>query len=82
MLRRTGQNLSIQSLKKQVENFDMGRFVGLLESRTNQIDEQILDMVESFSDFLAFKRLMLVYKDYIQNEETFKDLAIKSNRIS
>jgi hypothetical protein len=39
-------------------------------------------MVESFSDFLAFKRLMLVYKDYIQNEETFKDLAIKSNRIS
>ncbi len=60
----------------------MGRFVGLLESRTNQIDEQILDMVESFSDFLAFKRLMLVYKDYIQNEETFKDLAIKSNRIS
>jgi hypothetical protein len=60
----------------------MAKFVRLLEERTNQIDEQILDMVESFSDFLAFKRIMLAYKDYIQNEETFKDLAIKSNRIS
>lgn len=60
----------------------MTRFVSLLEERTNQIDEQILDMVESFSDFLAFKRIILAYKEYIQNEENFKDLAIKSNRIT
>jgi hypothetical protein len=29
----------------------MAKFAALLEPRTNQIDEQILEMIESFTDF-------------------------------
>jgi hypothetical protein len=60
----------------------MAKFVGLLEQRTDQIDEQILDMIESFTEFESFKKVMLEYRYYIMNEEVLKDLAVKSNRIN
>lgn len=40
----------------------MPRFAALLESRTEQIDEQILDMIESFSEFESFKKIMVEYR--------------------
>jgi hypothetical protein len=36
--------------------------VELLKTRIDQIDEQILEMLESFSDFQKFKDKMLFYK--------------------
>ena len=59
----------------------MKKFSGLLESRHHQIDEQILDMLESFSDFEVFKRLMLEFKGYLSQEEALKQLTVKSNKI-
>jgi hypothetical protein len=47
----------------------MAKFAALLEQRTNQIDEQISEMIESFTDFQTFKRIMLEYKGYYQNEQ-------------
>ena len=60
----------------------MAKFAALLEQRTNQIDEQISEMIESFTDFQTFKRIMLEYKGYYQNEQQFKGLVLKSNRIN
>jgi hypothetical protein len=40
----------------------MVRFNKLLETRNEQIDEQLLDMLLSFDDFDQFKKLMVDYK--------------------
>lgn len=60
----------------------MQRFVGLLESRTEQIDEQILDMIESFSEFESFKKIMVEYREFLQNEERLRGLTIKSTKMA
>jgi hypothetical protein len=60
----------------------MGKFLGLLEHRHDQIDEYIFDILESFTEFSTFKQLMLEHKSYIQNEDSLKSLTIKSNRLS
>lgn len=60
----------------------MQRFVGLLESRTEQIDEQILDMIESFSEFESFKKIMVEYREFLQNEERLRGLTIKSSKMA
>lgn len=44
----------------------MQRFLQLLETRTEQIDEQLLDMLMSFSNFEQFKHLMTDYKSYYE----------------
>ena len=59
----------------------MGRFSELLQSRTHQIDEQILDMLESFTEFEAFKKVMVEFKGFLAQEETMRQLTIKSNKI-
>ena len=40
----------------------MNSFLELLKTRTNQIDEQILEMLQSIADFMAFKELILDFK--------------------
>ena len=60
----------------------MPKFLSLLQNRSNQIDENILDMLSSFTDFEIFKQLMLDYKSYLLNEENLKGLTVKSNRLS
>ena len=37
----------------------MERFIGLLDTRKDQIEEQIYDLLLSFSDFESFKEMML-----------------------
>ena len=59
------ENCYIQSLHKKLETFDMAKFVGLLEKRHDQIDEQIFDIIESFTSFETFKRIMLENKLYL-----------------
>jgi hypothetical protein len=50
----------------------MGRFNKLLHTRTEQIDEQLLDMFLSFDDFDQFKKLMVDYKMSYEQEEKLK----------
>jgi hypothetical protein len=38
-------------LRKMVEGFDMGKFVELLPSRVEQIDEEIYEILCSVSEF-------------------------------
>lgn len=60
----------------------MARFQQLLESRTDQIDELILDMIESFTEFTTFKKLMLEHKAFLLNVGDLQSLAIKSKGLS
>ena len=60
----------------------MPKFLSLSQNRSDQIDENILDMLSSFTDFDIFKQLMLDYKSYLLNEENLKGLTVKSNRLS
>jgi hypothetical protein len=54
----------MQELASSVHDFNMQRFLQLLEMRTEQIDEQLLDMLTSFSNFDQFKTLMADFKNY------------------
>lgn len=49
-----------------VPGFTMAEFLKLLQERTEQIDEQILEILHSFTDFLIFKGLILDYKSYYE----------------
>jgi ADP-ribosylation factor 2-binding protein len=49
-------------LKKRIRDFQMDHFLKGLESRKGEIDEEISDMLLSFTDFMAFKQLMLDFK--------------------
>lgn len=55
----------------------MNEFSELLSTRTDQIDEDLLEMLNSFTDFLAFKEMMLEHKLYYQQEEAFGALSIR-----
>lgn len=60
-----------------VPHFDMEIFAGLLTTRTEHIDEDLLEMINSFTDFEIFKQMMLEYKIYIQQSDKFDGLCIK-----
>lgn len=49
----------MQRLTEEIENFDMEKFLGMVEERKDEIDEQIMDLLLSFSDFKSFKEMML-----------------------
>lgn len=55
----------------------MQTFESLLSTRKDQIDEDLLEMLHSFTDFCAFKTLMLEHKQFYSREEIFKELSIK-----
>ena len=60
----------------------MERFQSLLETRTHQIDEQILDMLQSSTEFSEFKAMMIDAKQDIKQEEKFEALfTIKSSKV-
>lgn len=46
-------------LAQMVPNFDMEKFVAMLADRKDQIDEPLMDLLLSFSDFESFKEMML-----------------------
>ncbi len=47
----------------------MEAFCNLLATRHGQIDEQLLEIVESFVDFQVFKNMMLAYKEYLDKDK-------------
>ena len=52
-------------LTEMVDNFSMERFIQLLETRKDQIEEPIYDLLLSFSDFSSFKEMMLFARAHL-----------------
>lgn len=50
-------------MKESLQGFQMERFEKLLESRADQIDDQLFDLLVSFSDFSEFKEMALSHKN-------------------
>ena len=59
----------------------MDTFGELLSTRTDQIDEDLLEMVNSFTDFCTFKELMVECKKYYEGGDNLRQLAIKGTVI-
>jgi hypothetical protein len=53
----------------------MEDFHKLLKTRKKEIDEQIYDMILSFTDFQTFKEMMLDYKKCKMGESNFVGLT-------
>lgn len=70
----------IQQLASRVKDFDMGRFLQMLETRHEQIDDQLLDMLTSLSDFMEFKTIMVDFKNHYEEEERIQLLTIKTSK--
>ncbi|KAK3752815.1 hypothetical protein QZH41_016348 [Actinostola sp. cb2023] len=49
-------------LSKRMSSFSMEEFLKSIEKRVDQIGPDIVEMLVSFSDFLAFKQLFLDFK--------------------
>ncbi len=51
--------MKYQRLAETIEGFDMSRFEALLQTRTDQMEEELMEMLLSFVDFMVFKELIL-----------------------
>ena len=51
----------------------MKRFLELLADRKNEIDEQLLEMLYSFTEFQLFKEIMLAEKKKMEQERKRKE---------
>ena len=49
----------MDTLKKNCDQFDEEYFSNELQTRKDEIDEQIMDLLLSFSDFAQFKEMMI-----------------------
>ena len=49
-------------MKKRLPNYKIDDFYKLLVTRKNEIDDQLYDMLLSFTDFQIFKEMMIDYK--------------------
>ena len=52
-------------LSEMIDGFNMERFISLLDTRKDQIEEQIYDLLLSFSDFESFKEMMLFARAHL-----------------
>ena len=52
-------------LAEEIPGFKMEVFGQQLKKRKDEIDEQIMDLLLSFSDFAAFKEMMLMNRAYV-----------------
>lgn len=53
----------------------------MLSSHSQQIDEEIMEILISFSDFDVFKQLMLDYKAGMEEEQQYRILTVKTNKM-
>ena len=52
-------------LAEMIDGFDMEEFAQLLPERKDEIDDQLLELLVSFSDFATFKDLMISYRKMV-----------------
>ncbi|MCQ2820217.1 MAG: ARL2BP/CFAP36 family protein [archaeon] len=66
-----------QNLIKRVPQYKIDDFYKLLEKRKKQIDDQLMDTLISFTDFQAFKEMILDYKARKnQRKDLFNGISI------
>lgn len=53
-----------KELQFRSPNFDMKKFLLQLNKQQNEISEELFEMLASFTDFLAFKQLMIDHRAY------------------
>jgi len=63
------ENFIEKRLKEGKPDLNMKDFLSQVESRIDEIDPQLLDMLLSFTDFQLFKEHMLAYKSQQKAEE-------------
>eukprot|EP01016_Furgasonia_blochmanni_P053854 TRINITY_DN8785_c0_g1_i3.p1 TRINITY_DN8785_c0_g1~~TRINITY_DN8785_c0_g1_i3.p1 ORF type:complete len:204 (+),score=41.62 TRINITY_DN8785_c0_g1_i3:200-811(+) len=66
---KTLESYLMKRLKDELPALDLSRFMKMIAKRPNEIDEQILDLLYSFTDFQLFKDLMLDNKNRILAEK-------------
>ncbi|XP_055522355.1 ADP-ribosylation factor-like protein 2-binding protein [Wyeomyia smithii] len=62
----------VKNLNRRMSYFDMDLFALELETKKNQLDGEIFELLYTLTDFLAFKEMMLDYK--IFKEGRYDDL--------
>jgi hypothetical protein len=65
-----------------VAGFNWNQFWQMLATRKHLIDEQILDTLQSLENVEQFQAFIKDYKNSYEEEEQYKVLTIKSNKIS
>lgn len=70
-----------QNIAKSVPDFEWTAFNNLFQTRKNLVDEQLLDTLLSLEDVESFKLFIKDYRTSYEEEEMFKVLTIKSNKI-
>ena len=55
----------MQRMEEEMPEFNMEMFGVMLKERKDEIDEQILDLLLSFSDFGQFKEMMLMNRAFV-----------------
>ena len=74
--------MAIKNVRRKVPEFAWGKFNELVKSRKGIVDEQILDTLTSLEDAEHFKAFIKDYRNSFEEEEMFKVLSVKSNKIS
>lgn len=54
-----------ERLGEMIEGFNMDEYAELLPDRKDEIDDQLLELLISFSDFSTFKELMISYRKMV-----------------
>jgi len=62
----TIENWIESKLKEMIADLDLNKFMKLLQTRKNEIEDELLDILLSFTDFPLFKDLMLSYKKQVE----------------
>ena len=59
----------------------MKRFLELVSKRTEEIDEQLLEMLYSFTEFQTFKEIVLAEKRKMEQERKKMEESVKKKKI-
>ena len=63
-----------------IHNFNIQSFYHMIEKRKDQIDEDLIDILLSFSDFMLFKEMMLAHKFSLKQKEMGQGLLISGTK--
>ncbi|KAK7873075.1 hypothetical protein R5R35_000358 [Gryllus longicercus] len=67
-------------LINKIPNFSMEEFIHQLQERKDELDGEVFEILDTFSDFMAFKEMFLDYKAIKEGtvEDLSKDIVVSS----
>lgn len=75
------ENFITEYLRLHVTNFDMTEFLEQISMRSEEVNQDLYDILMSFTDFEEFKSLMIHTKNEKRNSEKLKVEAITSSSL-